>query len=108
MDLSQLPTGIRKYIKVMGECWLWTGALDGRGYAQGWKRPGRKRTRAHRIIWEMANNATALSGTHVAHNCRNKNCVNPAHLELVTPKENEAEKRERLSSQSTLRQGAGT
>jgi hypothetical protein len=65
-------------------CWSWTGARDygyGRFHWQG------KLTRAHRHAYIM------LVGPIPAelvpdHLCRNKACVNPAHLELVTPRQN--------------------
>lgn len=69
-------------------CWPWTGARgygpdSGYGYAQ-WH--GRS-IGAHRVAALVAGK-TAGSGQVIDHLCRNRLCVNPAHLEVVSPKEN--------------------
>jgi hypothetical protein len=62
-------------------CWLWTAALNRHGYGI---LDGRY---AHRVLYK------ALVGEvpddlHLDHLCRVRNCVNPAHLEPVTPRVN--------------------
>jgi hypothetical protein len=66
-------------------CWLWTGAVDLDGYGVAWASKTTKR--AHRVIFEGARGAIP-PGLHLDHLCRNTSCVNPGHLEPVTPREN--------------------
>lgn len=66
-------------------CWLWTGALDSSGY--GTSAPALYEARAHRISYTDAHGPIP-KGMHIDHLCRVRSCVNPAHLECVTPREN--------------------
>jgi hypothetical protein len=62
-------------------CWLWTGAVDRHGYGKF-----RARWLAHRFAVSVVDQ---LSDTlTVDHKCRNTLCVNPAHLQQVTRREN--------------------
>lgn len=65
-------------------CWLWMGALTF-GYGRFWVN-GRN-ARAHRISYE-AFVGPIPDGLVIDHTCRQKSCVNPEHLEVVTHKEN--------------------
>ncbi|CAM5511642.1 HNH endonuclease signature motif containing protein [Sphingobium scionense] len=63
------------------ECWVWTGATNSRGY-------GNFRSQlAHRVAYQEKVGAIP-DGLTIDHLCRNKLCVNPAHLEPVTSKVN--------------------
>jgi hypothetical protein len=64
-------------------CWLWTGTLVG-GY--GTFRSGAT-VRAHRWSYEHLIGPIP-EGLHLDHLCRVRQCVNPAHLEPVTQREN--------------------
>lgn len=67
-------------------CWLWTGSLNIHGYGSFGVGRG-SRQNAHRWLWEQLN-GKASSKLHLDHLCRNKACVNPVHMELVTHAEN--------------------
>lgn len=66
-------------------CWEWTGGVDKRGYGQFWS--GSAGVRAYRWLYERERGPIP-TGMHLDHLCRNPSCVNPDHLEVVTPREN--------------------
>lgn len=66
-------------------CWLWVGAIGSNGY--GVFRLSDKSASAHRYSWEQLVGQIP-DGLHLDHLCRIRNCVNPAHLEPVTPRVN--------------------
>ncbi len=70
-------------------CWLWTGGKsqtpDGQFYGR-FRGPGSKMVVPQRFSWELANGTTDAEA--VDHLCRITLCVNPAHLEPTTDREN--------------------
>jgi len=68
-------------------CWLWTGFLYPNGYGNFNAVRGRGGY-AHRTSYELYK-GTIPPGMHIDHLCRVKCCVNPDHLEIVTPTENQ-------------------
>jgi hypothetical protein len=66
-------------------CWEWTGAHLKDGYSR-FKVDGRT-VLAHRCAYELAVGPIP-DGLTLDHLCRNRGCVNPAHLEPVTQREN--------------------
>jgi HNH endonuclease len=68
-------------------CWLWTASTKN-GYGQiGAGGKHGKPLYAHRVAYELVNGPIP-EGLHLDHLCRVTLCVNPAHLEPVTRREN--------------------
>lgn len=70
-------------------CWLWVAAHAGEGYGKYTESiAGRSIThRAHRVVYETLRGPIP-AGLVCDHLCRNRGCVNPAHIQLVTIGEN--------------------
>lgn len=71
-------------VEIKETCWVWHGAKTN-GY--GAARRAGTTVNAHRVAWESLMGPIP-EGYHLDHLCRNTSCVNPAHLEPVTPQEN--------------------
>lgn len=68
-------------------CWQWLGYVNPRtGYGQFQLRKGEP-VLAHRMAYELFVGAIP-DGAQLDHLCRNRQCVNPKHLEPVTCQEN--------------------
>jgi hypothetical protein len=70
-------------------CWLWNSSKTGNGYGRFVVTTNgiRKFGRAHRWAYEDLR-GDIPAGLVLDHLCRRKMCVNPWHLEPVSPKEN--------------------
>jgi len=81
MDINMVRMDVETF------CWEWKGLYDHDGY-------GKFRTKnsyigAHRIAYELVRGKIP-EGMELNHICRNRKCVNPNHLEVVTHQENMA------------------
>jgi hypothetical protein len=68
------------------KCWNWSGVITANGYGTLSVRHS-VRKYAHRLSYE-AHIGPIPKGLDLDHLCRNRRCVNPAHLEPVTRREN--------------------
>lgn len=88
-DVQRSATVERFWAKVQrgadDECWPWVAGVNGRGYGSFFD--GSKDARAHRFAYELMVGPIP-KGLVIDHLCRNRLCVNPAHMEPVTNKEN--------------------
>jgi hypothetical protein len=68
------------------DCWTWTGYRNRLGYGYFYSVVNAS-TQAHRFAYELLIGPIP-PGLHIDHLCRNPSCVNPLHMEAVTPGEN--------------------
>lgn len=85
MTASISPRVSSRTVVNLTPCWTWTGATTSKGY--GCLSDGHRTVLAHRLAWESVNGPIP-DGLTVNHRCMNKRCVNPEHLELLTPGDN--------------------
>jgi hypothetical protein len=67
-------------------CWFWTGSTNNKGYGRLGGNKGGSQL-AHRAAYELIIGPIP-AGLTIDHLCGVKICVNPAHLEPVTAREN--------------------
>lgn len=74
-----------KYPQGKDGCWVFQGAKNRKGY--GHFSVNGKTQRAHRVSW-LIHKGEIPTDLVIDHLCRNRACINPDHLRLVTNKEN--------------------
>ncbi len=84
---ASLPRHIRRNMDLGdGGCWLWNRSRSPDGY--GWASLNDRTHQAHRLIYQLIVGPVP-PGLQLDHLCRVRHCVNPDHLEPVTPRENQ-------------------
>lgn len=82
-----LPTNFAgKYSERDSGCWLWTASVNSKGYGLVNVGGGRIAL-AHRVAYESTVGPIP-DGLTIDHLCRVKRCINPAHLDPCTRREN--------------------
>lgn len=86
---KNLLARVLKKINKTNDCWIWTGAISGNGYGQIWGDKNGKQMSlpAHRVVYGLLVGEIP-DKLDIDHLCRNKTCVNPAHLEPISHQEN--------------------
>lgn len=94
----------QKYdVDLVTGCWNWNRRVCKAGYGMANRRgTGNPPIMAHRLLYEI-HVGMIPEGLEIDHLCRNRRCVNPAHLEPVTREENirrgvEARQREKAAA----------
>lgn len=82
------------------QCWLWQSSISPNGY--GKISINNYPYSAHTISYEIFNGKPE-KGLWIDHKCRNRSCVNPAHLRAVTPYINAIENSESTSAKNFLK-----
>ena len=86
-SLTKLPQRIVDAIRINVDsgCWEWRNSLNYKGYGHCYL--GGRMLGAHRVVWTLLC-GDIPRGMVLDHLCRIRRCVNPAHMEPVTVREN--------------------
>ena len=82
---SRLPERFWRKATETSDCWVWQAAIHRKGYGQFYFR--HQMAQAHRVAYEVLVGQIG-HGMQLDHTCFNKACVNPAHLNPVSNKQN--------------------
>lgn len=87
-----------------GECILWTGVIDAKGYGRTKCRSSKEKL-AHRLSYESIHGAIP-NGLMVCHKCDTPACIRPEHLFLGTHNDNMRDMREKGRSAHGVKNGS--
>ena len=85
LSFKQRVDGFWAKTRMTNSCWNWLGAINPKGYGEYYN--DKKVVKAHRYSYELFEGKIP-NGLQIDHLCRNRKCVNPNHLQIVTNKEN--------------------
>lgn len=87
MSTRRLTDVQRFWLKVSKthSCWNWMGCRNALGY--GFFYTNKHTVSAHRFSYELLKDKIPKNMI-IDHLCRNRSCVNPEHMEVVTQREN--------------------
>ena len=88
--VQQTNKRFKNFVKIdPSGCWLWTGGLC-KGYPLFYSSKKQRAVRAHRYLWELLNGKIPKDYELHHEKCKNRNCVRPSHLRLLTHKKHMA------------------
>lgn len=82
--INTLTKILTKWVRKTDSCWLWVGLKNKQGY--GFITIDSHLYYAHRYIYQEIKKEN-INGKQLHHTCHNKRCVNPDHLQKVTPRQ---------------------
>lgn len=88
---EMIKTKIMRRVRYEGDCWLWTGpdsGSNGRGYGYPRMSLDGGTVAVHIALW-IVENGPIPPRKQLDHLCCKRRCVNPAHLELTTHRQNQ-------------------
>mgnify|MGYP001575286960 CR=1 FL=1 len=95
--MKAVPIANRFWTKVNkqepNDCWQWLGQIGNHGYGvifesrKECENPNKRVRLAHQVSYTLLKGQIP-EGLPIDHLCRNRVCVNPAHMEVVTLAEN--------------------
>jgi len=77
---------LKRRTKEVNGCWIWQGGLNSRGYGLAYFKKISNTKLVHRIMYILTKGKIP-DNLPLDHLCRNKACINPGHLEPITPQE---------------------
>lgn len=84
--LSRFYSKVDKKSNNENDCHIWLACKNTYGYGQFWY--DKKLVLAHRFIYCHVNNIELSTSQELDHICKNRACVNPIHLRIVSKSEN--------------------
>lgn len=90
-----------KKVAKYDDCWEWHGKVSSRGYGV-MHTPYSSSTPAHKVSFILHGGSIA-PGNLVDHICRNRKCVNPAHLREATIRQNTTENSESVAAKNIVK-----
>ena len=78
---------IERNLRINGNCILWVGLQNNKGYGKAWYPKTGKLILLHRLIWAAVNGAIP-DKKNILHSCDTPGCINPEHLSAGTQSEN--------------------